>query len=224
MNRNNTGVVLYANDGTTEIYSLGKAKHRNLVQLDKISDTTEKALISSEDKGFYEHGGFSIFSILGALYANVATGGSNYGGSTLTQQLAKNTLLSADKNYLRKFQELSIAIAIERTYSKDEILDMYLNSVFFGENAFGIEDAAQTYFGKKAADLDLAESAMLIGVLPAPSVCEAMMFFVPSPAEKVMATLKRPAVQAVVAGPPRPAPDKLTVKAVSQTPCSIRPV
>lgn len=169
MNRNNTGVVLYANDGKTEIYSMGRAKHRELIPLDQISDNTEKALIASEDKNFYEHGGFSIFSIIGALYANIATGGNNYGGSTLTQQLAKNTLLSESKNFLRKFQELSVSIAIEQTYSKDQILDMYLNSAFFGGNSFGIEDAASTYFGKAPADLTLGESAMLIGILPAPN-------------------------------------------------------
>lgn len=169
MNRNNTGVVLYANDGTTEIYSMGRAKHRELIQLDQISDYTEKALVASEDKNFYEHGGFSLFSIIGALYANIVTGGNNYGGSTLTQQLAKNTLLSESKNYLRKFQELSVSIAIERTYTKDQILSMYLNSAFFGGNSFGIESAASTYFNKKPADLTLGESAMLIGILPAPN-------------------------------------------------------
>lgn len=169
MNRNNTGVVLYANDGKTEVFSLGRAKHRELIGLDKISDLTEKALLSSEDKNFYDHGGFSIVSMIGALYANAATGGSNYGGSTLTQQLAKNTLLSDQKSYLRKFQELSISIAIERTYSKDEILAMYLNSAFFGGNVFGIEDAAKTYFNKSPQDLTLAESSMLIGILPAPN-------------------------------------------------------
>ena len=169
MNRNNTGIVLYANDSTTEIFSMGRAKHRTLVQLDKISDYTEKALLSSEDKDFYEHSGFSVVSIVGALYANIITGGNNYGGSTLTQQLAKITLLSDQKNFLRKFQELSVAIAIERTYSKDQILDMYLNSVFFGGNVFGIEDAAKTYFNKAPADLTLGESAMLIGILPSPN-------------------------------------------------------
>ncbi len=169
MNRNNTGIVLYANDGKTEIYSMGRAKHRDLVPIDQISDNMKHALIASEDKNFYKHGGFSIFSIVGALYANVVTGGSNYGGSTLTQQLAKNTLLSESKNFLRKFQELSISIAIERTYTKDEILAMYLNSAFFGGNSFGIEDAAKTYFNKTPADLTLGESAMLVGILPAPN-------------------------------------------------------
>lgn len=168
MNRNNTGIVLLAQGGE-EIFSTGRAKHRNLTPLANISDHVEDALIASEDKNFYVHSGFSIGNTLAAVYANFVTGGNSFGGSTLTQQLAKNTLLTADKNYLRKFQELSIAIAMEQTYSKDEILEMYLNSVFYGENAFGIEDAAQTYFGKSAKDLDLAQSAMLIGVLPAPS-------------------------------------------------------
>lgn len=168
MNRNNTGIVLLAQGGE-EIFSTGRAKHRDLTPLANISDHVEDALIASEDKNFYEHSGFSIGNTLAAVYANFVTGGNSFGGSTLTQQLAKNTLLTADKNYLRKFQELSIAIAMEQTYSKDEILEMYLNSVFYGENAFGIEDAAQTYFGKSAKDLDLAQSAMLIGVLPAPS-------------------------------------------------------
>lgn len=169
MNRNNTGIVLYANDSKTEIYSSGRAEHRDLVPLPSISKDMQQALIASEDKNFYKHGGFSIPNILGALYANFATGNSSYGGSTLTQQLAKNTLLSSDKNFLRKFQELSIAIAIERTYSKDQILDMYLNSVYYGENSFGIEDAAKTYFDTTPDKLTLAQSAMLVGVLPAPS-------------------------------------------------------
>jgi 1A family penicillin-binding protein len=168
MNRNNTGIVLLDKNKQV-LYQVGRAKHRDIVPLDQISDTTKKALLASEDKNFYNHGGFSVTSLLGALYGNVVTGGSNFGGSTLTQQLAKNTLLSDQKTFLRKYQELSIAIAIDRTYSKDDILSMYLNSVYFGENAFGIEDAAETYFGKKPADLTLAESAMLIGLLPAPS-------------------------------------------------------
>lgn len=168
MNRNNTGVVLMDRNGE-EVYQIGRAKHREPVPLSQMSEYTKKALLASEDKNFYEHGGVSFTSMLGALYANVVTGGHNFGGSTLTQQLAKNTLLTDQKTFLRKYQELSVAIAIERTYSKDEILEMYLNSVYYGENAFGIADAAQTYFGKRPADLNLAESAMLIGVLPAPS-------------------------------------------------------
>ncbi|QHN43163.1 PBP1A family penicillin-binding protein [Candidatus Mycosynbacter amalyticus] len=168
MNRNNTGIVLTDVHGTT-IYESGRAKHRDLVPLSEMNDTTKKALLASEDKDFYNHGGFSFVSMLGAVYGNVVTGGKNYGGSTLTQQLAKNTLLTDQKSYLRKFQELSVSIAIEQTYSKDEILEMYLNSAFFGGNAFGIGDAARTFFNKSPKDLTLAESAMIIGVLPAPN-------------------------------------------------------
>ena len=169
MNYNNTGVVLL--DKNDEVfYSFGTADRGERLPLDQISDYTEKALISAEDKNFYEHGGFSLISILGALYANVLSGdATGYGGSTLTQQLAKNTLLSDNQTILRKYQELTVSIAIEQNYSKDEILDLYLNSVYYGEGAFGIGNAAKTYFGKSAADLNLAESAMLIGVLPAPS-------------------------------------------------------
>jgi 1A family penicillin-binding protein len=169
MNYNNTGVVLLDKNNEA-FYSFGTADRGERLGLEKISDFTEKALISSEDKNFYKHGGFSFISILGALYANILSGdATGYGGSTLTQQLAKNTLLSNNQTVLRKYQELTVALAIEQNYSKDEILDLYLNSVYYGEGAFGIEAAAKAYFNKSAADLDLAESAMLIGVLPAPS-------------------------------------------------------
>jgi 1A family penicillin-binding protein len=169
MNRNNTGVALL--DKNNEIfYSIGRAKPHELTPLDQISDTTKEALLASEDKDFYKHSGFSVLSILKAMYSNVAArDATGYGGSTLTQQLAKNTLLTANQTFLRKYQELAISVAIEQQYSKDEILDMYLNSVYFGENAFGIKDAAKTYFGKAPKDLTLAESSMLVGVLPAPS-------------------------------------------------------
>lgn len=169
MNYNNTGVVLLDKDGDT-FYSSGTADRGERLPLDQISDYAEQALVSAEDKNFYEHSGFSLISIVGALYANLLAGDATaYGGSTLTQQLAKNTLLSSNQTLLRKYQELTVALAIEQNYSKDEILDLYLNSVYYGEGAFGIGNAAETYFGKSAADLSLAESAMLIGLLPAPS-------------------------------------------------------
>ena len=162
MNRNNTGVVFTDKNGKV-FYSVGKAQHRELVPLSEIADDMKNALLASEDKDFYNHGGFSIIGFARAAITGVG------GGSTLTQQLAKNTLLSDKHSYLRKYQELAVSVAIEQQYTKDQILDMYLNSVYYGENAFGIEDAAKTYFNKKPADLTLAESAMLVGVLPAPS-------------------------------------------------------
>lgn len=169
MNANNTGVVLLDKNGE-EFYSIGTAAHRDYVKLADISDMTKQALLSSEDKDFYNHSGFSFLSIVKALYANIAAGDATaYGGSTLTQQLAKNTLLSKNQTIFRKYQELTIAMAIEQRYSKDEILEMYLNSVYFGNNSFGIGQAAENYFGETPAQLTLAQASMLIGVLPAPS-------------------------------------------------------
>ncbi|MEO5499680.1 MAG: PBP1A family penicillin-binding protein [Candidatus Saccharimonadales bacterium] len=170
MNRNNTGVEFVDKNGET-FFSSGASKSLKRLQLSEISDFAEKAVISSEDKNFYQHGGISITSLLAALYANVLNRDATaYGGSTLTQQLVKNTLLSTEKSFFRKYQEVAMAVAVDRQYTKDEVLDLYLNSVYYGEGAFGIEEAAKTYFNKSANDLTLAESAMLAGVLPAPGV------------------------------------------------------
>lgn len=169
MNRNNTGVELLDVNGQA-FYSSGTSKPLTRLKLDEISKVTTDALISSEDKDFYKHSGVSLRGLIAALYANVASRDATaYGGSTLTQQLVKNTLLSSNKNFFRKYQELAMAIAVDRQYSKDEILDLYINSVYFGEGAFGIDEAAKTYYGKQAKDLSLAEASMLIGILPAPS-------------------------------------------------------
>jgi penicillin-binding protein 1A len=169
MNRNNTGVVL--KDANGEIfYSTGTAQHRALVPVDNIAKSTQQALIASEDKNFYEHGGISILSTLRAVYGYIFSGGGSFGGSTLTQQLAKMTLLSSERSFLRQYQAFSVALAIEQRYDKDEILAMYLNTAYFGNSSFGIEQAARNYFNKTPADLTLAESALLIGLLPAPSI------------------------------------------------------
>ncbi len=168
LNRNNTGVVLMDKNGKV-FFSTDNAQRRDTVPLSKISDDAEHALIASEDKEFYKHSGFNILSIFRTLYTNVVARNITGGGSTITQQLAKNTLLTKQQTIMRKYQELVIAMAIEQRYSKDEILTMYLNSVYYGENSFGIEEAAKNYFNKTPDQLTLAESAMLIGVLPAPS-------------------------------------------------------
>lgn len=169
MNRNNVGVVLKDIHGET-FYSTGSAEHRDLIPLDQISQYTQDAVIASEDKNFYSHRGVSMISTLRAVYGYVFSGGGEFGGSTLTQQLAKMTLLSSERGALRQYQAFSVAIAIEHRYSKEEILAMYLNSAFFGNNSFGVEQAAKNYFNKTPAELNLAESAMLVGLLPAPSV------------------------------------------------------
>lgn len=169
MNKNDTGIVLEDKTGKV-FYSSGKANANELVPLSQISDNVEKALISSEDKNFYTNPGFSIKGTLGAVWGDLITHDPTaYGGSTLTQQLVKNTLLTNQKSIVRKYQELFLAIAVNQHYSKDQILDMYLNSVFFGGQSFGISDAAQQYFGTSPANLDLAQASMLVGILPAPN-------------------------------------------------------
>jgi 1A family penicillin-binding protein len=169
MNRNDTGIILRDRHGKV-FYEYGTVNLNDDVPLSKISDHVEHALVASEDSEFYHHPGFSVRGIVRAMYADVVRKDPTaYGGSTITQQLVKNKLLSSNKNYFRKYQEVAMAIAVERQYTKDQILDMYLNSVYFGEGAFGIAEASKVYFNKTPQDLTLSESALLVGLLPAPS-------------------------------------------------------
>ena len=112
-----------------------------------------------------------ILAIIRAFSQNMISGEIVAGGSTVTQQLAKNVFLTQERTYTRKFKELIITKKIERTYSKDEIMERYLNQIYFGEGAWGIQRAAQTYFGKDVSELTLSESAMLAGLIKAPSLC-----------------------------------------------------
>lgn len=146
-----------------------EAKPTKKVSLSSIPKHTQQAIISIEDKDFYSHPGFSIPAIVRAAYQNIQGKNLSYGASTITQQLVKNSLLTPEKSFLRKFQEITLASEIERRYSKDEILEMYLNSVYFGEGAFGIERTANIYFNKSSKDLDLAESAILVAIISSPS-------------------------------------------------------
>ena len=169
MNRNSTGIQL-VDRNDKPFYTFGKISQQNDYKLTDIPKDLQEAAIASEDKDFYSHPGFSIKGIVAALYANILNkDATKFGGSTITQQLVKNNLLTSGKSYLRKYQEFSIAVAIDRQYTKDEILEMYLNSVYFGEGAFGIQAASKAYFNKEPKDLSLAESSMLIGILPAPT-------------------------------------------------------
>ena len=169
MNRNNTGLELLDTSGKV-IYTSGTSMPLTRLKLADISRWATDALVSSEDKDFYKHSGVSLKALAAALYANFASRDATaYGGSTITQQLVKNKLLTSNKTFFRKYQEVVMAIAVDRQYSKDEILEMYINSVYFGEGAFGIDQAAQVYFGKSAKDLSLSEASLLIGLLPAPS-------------------------------------------------------
>ncbi|MTH54629.1 PBP1A family penicillin-binding protein [Bacillus mangrovi] len=129
----------------------------------------EQALIATEDRDYYEHNGIDYLGIARAAYKNVTAGGVVEGGSTITQQLAKNTFLSQDQTFTRKFDEYFLAKKIEQKYSKENILELYANQVYFGEGAWGLKSAAQTYFSKKPEDLTVSESAVLVGLIKAPS-------------------------------------------------------
>lgn len=168
MNKHDTGLILLDRDNKP-FFTFYQAKYKNPVALNNLPKHVSQSVIASEDKDFYAHPGFSIPAIIRAFLTNLTTKDHLYGGSTITQQLVKNALLNSNKTYMRKFQEIILAQEIERRYSKDEILEMYLNFVYFGENSFGIENAALTYFGKHARELTVAQSAFLTGLLPSPA-------------------------------------------------------
>lgn len=168
MNRNNTGIVLLDRKNSP-FFTFNNGKFRKEIPLPEIPLQTQQAAIAIEDKDFYSHSGFSPKSIFRAFIENLQSKKLSYGASTITQQLVKNSLLNNKKSFLRKYQEIVLAQEINRRYPKPKVLEMYLNSVYFGEGAFGIEEAAKTYFDKNAKDLSLAESALLAGLLPAPS-------------------------------------------------------
>jgi 1A family penicillin-binding protein len=169
MNRNNTGLILLDRNDKP-FFRFYQAQIKTVIPLNEIPEHVKDTIIISEDKEFYSHPGFSVRSILAAIVADIKMGELKYGGSTITQQLVKSSLLTPKKNFLRKYQELTLAAEIERRFTKDEILEMYLNSAYFGEGAFGVEQASLSYFGKHVNELDLAESSLLAGLLPAPAI------------------------------------------------------
>ena len=139
------------------------------VSLKDLPPYLPKAFIAIEDRRFYSHFGIDPIGILRALVTNVLHRGVSQGGSTLTQQLAKNLFLTQERTMARKLQEAELAIWLERKHSKNEILELYLNRVYFGSGAYGVEAAAQKYFGKSAKDVTVAEAAMLAGLVKSPS-------------------------------------------------------
>lgn len=150
------------------LYDVFADQQRTPVTLDQIAPYIRDATIAIEDKSFYKHQGFDPKGYLRAIY-NIFVHHSLQGGSTLTQQLVKNVLLTSERSISRKIKEFALAIQIEKKYSKDQILQMYLNEAPYGGTAWGIETAAETYFAKKAADLNLIESAILAGLPQRPS-------------------------------------------------------
>ncbi len=168
VNNKNAGILLLDNKGDP-FFSFYNGKRRKYVPIAQISQHVERAVIVSEDREFYRHSGISLRGIVRAMGLDFQDKSLAYGGSTITQQLVKNVLLTPEKSLLRKYQEAVLAYQIESRYTKEEIIEMYLNSIYFGEGSFGIEDAAQTYFGKNAKNLTIAESSFLVSVIPSPS-------------------------------------------------------
>ena len=155
-------------DQTNELFFQGSGQ-QEWVNLDNISDNLIKATIYTEDKHFYKHHGFDYLRILKAMYVNITSKSKSQGASTISQQYAKNLFLDFDKTWERKLNEMWFTMQLEVHYSKDEILEGYLNTIYYGHGMYGIENASKFYFDKKAADLDLAEAAMLTGIPKSPS-------------------------------------------------------
>lgn len=151
-----------------EIQSLHDEANRKIVSLDQVSPNLKRAVMAIEDSSFYNHVGINPNSIGRAVLANFKSGGVSEGASTLTMQLVKNIFLSQKRVFTRKAAEAVLAIRVEQVFNKDQILDMYLNYIYWGHNNYGIQTASESYFGKPAAKLDLAESAMLAGMIQAP--------------------------------------------------------
>ena len=145
-------------------------ENRTVVSISNISAYLQQGIIANEDTRFYTHVGVDPIGILRAVVANLRAGSLVEGGSTLTQQLAKNMFLTQERTFTRKIKEFFLAIIIERKFSKQEILQAYLNQVYFGEGAYGVETASQVYFGKHASELTLAESALLAGLPRGPNI------------------------------------------------------
>ncbi len=154
----------------TELYKIYSGENRTPIKLADLPDHVKQAVIAIEDKDFYNHRGFSPTGLFRAFVSNLKKDSTLQGGSTITQQLVKISLLSPERTLIRKLRELALSIAVEYIYTKDEILEMYLNRVGFGGSSYGIEEAAQTYFGIPAAQLSLAQVSLLAGLPASPTV------------------------------------------------------
>lgn len=170
-------------DNNNIITTIHGEENRTIVSLNEIPKNLQNAFIAIEDNRFYDHFGIDIIGIGRAIVKNIASGGVSEGGSTITQQLAKNKFLTQEQTFSRKIKEIGIALKLESKYSKDEILEMYLNQIYFGRGAYGVETASRIYFGKDVKDLTLSECAMLAGIPRSPNYY--------SPANNLDASIKR---------------------------------
>src|SRR3954467_4009170 len=158
--------TIYADDGETVLAEFALEK-RIPVKIEDVPDNVKNALMAIEDYRFKDHIGIDPYRIIGAVFKNLTTGKTE-GASTITQQLAKNLFLYKDQTYTRKVNEWAVALQIERFYTKDQILEMYMNYVFLGAGAYGFEAGAETYFGKHLKDLNLEEAALLAAIPKSP--------------------------------------------------------
>ncbi|MCC7430164.1 transglycosylase domain-containing protein, partial [bacterium] len=158
---------VYSKDGKLikELFT----QKRDLIPLNEIPLSIQNAILATEDRKFYGHWGIDIQRILGAAFINLVTLNFTQGASTLTQQLARNLYLTREKSITRKVKEILTSLQIEKTYSKKEILEMYLNTVYFGHGAYGIKSAAQKYFHKDVSQITIEEAALLASQLKAPT-------------------------------------------------------
>jgi penicillin-binding protein 2A len=159
--------VIYDKDG--DIASNVATNRTKGITINDVPKYVPNAVVAIEDERFYEHGGFDVKGITRVFFHNLMAGQITGGGSTLTQQLAKNALLSPEQTYRRKAEELFLAVKMEKVYKKDEILQMYMNQVYFGAGAWGIGNASKKYFDKNINDVSISEAAMLAGLLHAPN-------------------------------------------------------
>lgn len=160
---------IYDRTGKILLYEVYKEEKRTQIPLEKIPLHAQKSLIAIEDTYFYEHFGLDWRGILRATGVNIITRGVSQGGSTITQQLVKNSLVGTKRTFARKLKEAILAVLLEREYTKNQILEWYLNQIPFGSNAYGIEAASQTFFGKNAESLTISESALLAALPKAPT-------------------------------------------------------
>jgi len=160
---------IYDRTGEHLLYEIHGDQKRTIIRLQDIPAYAVQATLTLEDQHFYEHGGFSLWAMFRGVVLRILSGKSPQGGSTLTQQLVKNAILTNERSVVRKLKELILAYRLENKYSKDEILQMYFNEIPYGSTAYGIEAAAQMYFGKSAKDLTLGEAAALAALPQRPS-------------------------------------------------------
>lgn len=160
---------IFDRTGQIMLLNTGENVRRTVVSSDEISLNIKNATVAIEDSEFYQHRGVKPTAIIRAMLANLKAGESAQGGSTITQQVIKNSLLTQDKTYSRKLKEAILALKLEKVFNKDEILSLYLNSSPYGGNIYGIEEATQTFFGKRSSDVDLAEAAYLAALPQAPT-------------------------------------------------------